>query len=527
MGDLADGEQVEIKGSSATPYMVKNNGGIYSCTCPAWRNQSAPIDLRTCKHLKKVRGEEAELARIGSAVIVPRKIAAEGEEEGEEAPVLLAQSWETTQDLSGWWMSEKLDGVRAYWDGKQFVSRLGNRFFAPEWFAQGLPDHPLDGELWVGRKSFSETISTVRSGAAGERWRQLKFLVFDAPSLDRPFEERIEAVRAVVSPAQTPYALVVHHEACRGIDHLRQELARVEALGGEGLMLRQPASRYEIGRSSTLLKVKSFFDAEAKVVDYVAGAGKHKGRLGSVLVENADGVRFNVGTGFTDLQRKDPPPIGSIITFRYQEITKAGVPRFPSFVGMRIDSDGDSTTAGQPAPMPAPPTISSPTSPPSTPTAPSPAPIAPSAGALRRFEYIEDNSSKFWEVSLQGATYTVTYGRIGAKGTRQSKALATPTDAMNAVDKLVTEKLSKGYVEVTEPVTTPAEVAHEDTKVKTLLRELARQVSRLRLTVAQDFPSGLSEAEISAAGVDNAEQIAKFCGDLAEMERLLAGVPPS
>ena len=134
------------------------------------------------------------------------------------------------------------------------------------------------------------------------------------------------------------YASWHPQELCRGTEHLREELARVEAKGGEGLMMRAPGSRYEAGRSSTLLKVKSFKDAEARVIEHLPGAGRHKGRLGALLVEMDDGTRFSVGTGFSDAERRDPPPVGALITFRYQELSEAGVPRFPTYVGVRIDA---------------------------------------------------------------------------------------------------------------------------------------------------------------------------------------------
>jgi DNA ligase-1 len=118
---------------------------------------------------------------------------------------------------------------------------------------------------------------------------------------------------------------------------LREELDRIDSLGGEGLMLRQPGSRYEPGRSATLLKVKRFHDAEARVIDHQPGAGRHKGRQGALLVALPDGTQFSVGTGFTDAQRETSPAIGSTITFRYQELSDRGVPRFPSFVRVQLD----------------------------------------------------------------------------------------------------------------------------------------------------------------------------------------------
>jgi len=334
MADLADGETVEMQGSGAKPYVLKNTGGVYSCSCPAWRNQSIAIERRTCKHLRKLRGDAAEEARIGGALPQrPAKSSGNGEETA-GPPLLLAESWDNAADLAGWWMSEKLDGVRAYWDGSQFLSRQGNLFHAPQWFVEGLPSLPLDGELWIGRKKFQRTVSIVRRQDKSDLWKEACFLVFDAPSAGGGFEERIGAVKKSVS-AKSKFARPHEHTVCKDLDCLRAELARVEALGGEGLMLRQPGSQYQAGRSATLLKVKSFRDADATVIGHQAGAGKHKGRLGALLVQLQDGTKFAIGTGFSDRERSAPPAIGAVVTFRYQELSEGGVPRFPSYVGVR------------------------------------------------------------------------------------------------------------------------------------------------------------------------------------------------
>ena len=146
-----------------------------------------------------------------------------------------------------------------------------------------------------------------------------------------------------------PFAAAVEHIRCDGVEHLRAELARVEGLGGEGLMLRQPGSAYVKSRSSTLLKVKTFFDAEARVESYKGGAGRHKGRVGALNVVTPGGVAFAVGTGLTDRQRENPPAVGSVITYRYQELTDDGVPRFPTFVAVRHDYQWPADGGGQPA----------------------------------------------------------------------------------------------------------------------------------------------------------------------------------
>ncbi len=438
MADLQDGEVFEMQGSAVAPYELKNTGGVYSCTCPAWRNQSVPIERRTCKHLRRLRGdadEEARVAAAGGSIQSPRatktELGAPGvdEEEG-GAPVLLAERWDGVQDPTGWWMSEKLDGVRAYWDGKVFLSRLGNQYLAPDWFVAGLPPTPLDGELWVGRKQFQRTVSIVRRQDKSESWKDVAFVVFDAPELDAPFEERLAHCRTLLEASRPPHARVHEHEPCGGIEALRTELARIEAQGGEGLMLRKPGSRYVAGRSATLLKVKSFLDAEARVIDHLPGAGRHKGRLGALVVEASDGTRFSVGTGFSDAERASPPPVGSVITYRYQELSTGGVPRFPSFVGLRDD------VPFVPAPPP---------SGPAAKTIPPPAPVGSSG--RRRFEMADGTSNKFWEIEVRDADLTVCFGRIGTAGQTKTKSFPSAAAAEAEAARLVSEKTSKGYVE--------------------------------------------------------------------------------
>jgi DNA ligase-1 len=465
MPDLEDGESIEVQGSGSARYLLRNVGEVYSCTCPAWRNQSLSIEKRTCKHLKALRGEAAEIARVGAAAAGSRARAAasaSSKPAQDGPPILLANPWDNAQDLSGWWMSEKLDGVRAYWDGKAFVSRLGNRYLAPDWFVDGLPEMPLDGELWGGRKRFQRTISIVRRQDRSDHWKEISFVVFDAPGIDAAFEDRVKLLEQTLA-ARSPASTRAHaHERCNDLAHMRAELARVEALGGEGLMMRRPGSRYEVGRSSTLLKVKSFFDAEALVIEHQAGTGRHAGRLGALLVELPNGVRFSVGTGFSDREREDPPPPGAIVTFRYQELSEAGVPRFPSYVAVRddirwppdnaelrratvsvptdtigagaADPEDDEDGAGKKTARTAK-------------AAPPPMAAAPAAGGARRFTFSDGKSSKFWEIEVSGRQHTVRYGRAGADGQAKTKDFADEAAARRDAEKLIEEKTKKGYVE--------------------------------------------------------------------------------
>jgi len=195
---------------------------------------------------------------------------------------MLAETWTPGADVNGWWVSEKLEGVRAYWDGQQFWSRQGNRFYAPDWFIAGLPNMPLDGELWLGRKAFQRTVSVVRRQDASNHWRELRFVIFDAPGCSGVFENRLAFIERKLKPLRPAFAEPRRHYRCRGEAHLESELERITALGGEGVMLRQPGSRYEAGRSATLLKIKRFHDAEALVIGHKPGAGRHRGRLGAL-----------------------------------------------------------------------------------------------------------------------------------------------------------------------------------------------------------------------------------------------------
>jgi DNA ligase-1 len=452
MPDLQDGESTEMQGSGSKPYILKNTGGVYSCTCPAWRNQSIAIEKRTCKHLRKLRGDAAEETRIGGALPQrPAKSAAEGADEDSGPPLLLAESWDNATDLTDWWMSEKLDGVRAYWDGKQFLSRQGNIYHAPDWFIEGLPAVPLDGELWIDRKKFQRTVSIVRRQDKSDLWKEVRYLIFDAPAATGGFEDRLAFLKDALAKGTTKFASQHAHERCKSLEALRAELARIEALAGEGLMLRQPGSKYVAGRSSSLLKVKTFHDAEAVVIGHQAGAGRHQGRMGALLVRLPNGTDFAIGTGFSDRERENPPAVGATVTFRYQELSDAGVPRFPSWVGLRLD-----VPAREPSPARSAQTAPAPVTRASAPASSAGVPAAPasnvtaaatSGAGARYFEFTDDTSNKFWEISQSGNSMTTRWGRIGSTGQNKTKTFADEKAAANAAAKLIQQKTDEGYVE--------------------------------------------------------------------------------
>ena len=351
-----DGATTEVRGSGAKPYQLKNTGGVLSCSCPAWRNQGIPIERRTCKHIRKVQGDAAEDARLGAATaptptdptVAAAEVAKGRKLRGDEKaalvgpPVLLAMDGWSAEDFdpTGWWMSEKLDGVRAYWDGDHFISRQGNVYTAPAWFTAALPQVVLDGELWMGRKAFQRPVSVVRRADGPEAWKDVCFVAFDMPNCDGAFEHRQAVMRALydgsiaTSTVAERYWRVLTQDRCSGMEGMLTRLKLVVGQGAEGLMLRQPGSAYEVGRSSTLLKIKPFSDAEATVIGHTKGKGRHKGRTGALEVDYG-GVKFSIGTGLKDADRVKPPPVGARITFRYTELTDGGVPKCASFVAVR------------------------------------------------------------------------------------------------------------------------------------------------------------------------------------------------
>jgi DNA ligase-1 len=253
----------------------------------------------------------------------------------EAPPLMLATVWDQSADPTGWWMSEKFDGVRGYWDGARMLTRQGEAIAIPAALAAALPDFALDGELWLARGRFEATVAVVRDRAPGPGWSKIRYLVFDAPQTAGVFEARMARVAAWLADHPSELVQAVAQVQCEGRAHLQAFLAEVEGRGGEGVMLRAPRSAFVAGRSDTLRKYKSFDDTEATVVGYNPGRGKYAGRVGSLRLELPDGTYFAVGTGLSDAQRRDPPPLGSLVTFRHHGWTARGLPRFPVFWRVR------------------------------------------------------------------------------------------------------------------------------------------------------------------------------------------------
>lgn len=253
------------------------------------------------------------------------------------APSLMhARLWQAGDDPKGYLVSEKLDGVRAFWDGHALRFRSGLPIAAPAWFTVALPKTALDGELWLGRGRFDELSGTVRRQVPIDAdWRTVQYMVFDLPGAAGSYSERAQRLTGVVAEVQQPWLHAVAQQRVTDAVTLNTLLRTTAKGGGEGLVLHRANALWAPGRSDALRKLKLQPDEEARVVAHLPGKGRHAGRLGALLMELPDGQRFALGTGFTDAQRNAPPAIGSVVTYRYRDRTPKGLPKFASFLRVR------------------------------------------------------------------------------------------------------------------------------------------------------------------------------------------------
>lgn len=243
-------------------------------------------------------------------------------------PMLLAKEYQN-QNIAGWAMSEKLDGVRAYWDGKRLISRQGNVFTPPADFTRDFPSFALDGELYSARGQFEVISATVRS--SNRAWTGIKLHVFDVPNAPGNLHQRLAQAERHLRQHPNAPIVIIQQITVRDVAHAQQFLREVEQKGGEGVMLRNPNAPYQSGRSDQLLKLKSAHDAECVVTQHHEGKGKYAGMLGALSCKNALG-EFRIGSGFKDADRRNPPAIGSTITYKYRGFTQKGLPRFATYL---------------------------------------------------------------------------------------------------------------------------------------------------------------------------------------------------
>ena len=253
--------------------------------------------------------------------------------------IQLASVYHDDIDIQQYWISEKLDGVRGYWDGTNLISRQGNIFKAPKWFTQHFPETPLDGELWIGREQFELVSGIVRQhNASDQDWQKITFMIFDLPTSKETFSERIRQMKNIVNQTASPSLQMIPQQKVDNNTQLQALLATILKDGGEGLMLHRGDAYYQAKRSKDLMKLKKYQDAEAIVLAHLPGKGRNATRLGALRVKTKEGIIFKIGTGFTDDERENPPAIGTTITYKYIGKTKNDVPRFASFMRIREDN---------------------------------------------------------------------------------------------------------------------------------------------------------------------------------------------
>lgn len=244
--------------------------------------------------------------------------------------------WPVGRSPQGFWVSEKLDGVRAVWDGQVLRFRSGRPISAPAWFISALPALALDGELWIARGAFDRLSGVVRQSVpSDEPWRELRYWVFDTPGHSGTFTERMALVQSALAAAQVPWLKPVAQHVVKDAKALQTLLQATVRQGGEGLMLHRADAPWQPGRTEALYKFKPELDEEGLVVGHQAGKGRLKGLTGALLLQTTSGQRFALGSGLSDALRRDPPPVGSWVTYRFSEHTPSGLPRFASFVRVR------------------------------------------------------------------------------------------------------------------------------------------------------------------------------------------------
>lgn len=250
--------------------------------------------------------------------------------------LMLLQSYKN-QVVTGWAISEKYDGVRGYWTGKDLLTRAGNKINAPAWFTNQLPAFALDGELWTKRQDFENIVSIVRQVTPDDRWREIKFMVFDVPKAEGNLFERLAVLENYLLIHKVNHLQVIKQFYKPKNKTLEDLLEDYVAQGAEGLVIRDPLPPYLQGRTSIALKLKPKYDAECRVIEHHLGKGKYSAVMGSLSCLTQEGLIIKLGSGFSDKERQSPPEIGSWVTYQYYGLTKKGLPRHAVFLRERLD----------------------------------------------------------------------------------------------------------------------------------------------------------------------------------------------
>lgn len=238
-------------------------------------------------------------------------------------------------EVRNWVMSEKLDGIRAYWNTKELLTRKGNKIYAPKWFIKSLPNFELDGELWTKRDDFENIQSIVMDKKPSKKWKEITYNIFEVPNQKGDFLSRLKVAKKYIEKENLKHLKIIKQIKIKDKTHLKKYKNEIISKKGEGVIVKNPFLEYFQGRSSNILKVKNFSDMEGEVIEI--NISQKTGVLKSLRVKLKNGIIFNLGGGFTKKQRKSPPKISSIVSFKYYGFTKYGKPKFASFLRVRED----------------------------------------------------------------------------------------------------------------------------------------------------------------------------------------------
>lgn len=234
--------------------------------------------------------------------------------------------------------SEKLDGVRAYWDGKNLYSKGGKLLTPPSFFTQNFPPFPIEGELWSKRGDFEKIVGIIKSKTNPQQWKELKFYIFEVPYQTGGILERLEFLQTYLHTSPAPFIQIIPQFQVTTLKALNETLLTLSKEGAEGLVIRDKTLPYYTGRTKSAMKLKLYQDRECKITAYIQGKGKFENQVGAI--ECLDGeVKFKIGSGMNEDFRKNPPKIGTIITYKYFGLNKNKKPKFPVFLRIRSDEN--------------------------------------------------------------------------------------------------------------------------------------------------------------------------------------------
>ena len=235
-------------------------------------------------------------------------------------------------NIKNWYMSEKLDGIRAYWTGKELLSKNGNKINAPYWFIKDFPSFELDGELWTKRDDFENIQNIVLDENPSSKWEEITYNIFEVPNTSGNFDKRLEKIKLWLQKNPNKYINIIPQKVCKDESDLDNYLKDLLEKKAEGIILKNPKLEYFAGRSNDILKVKKFYDDEGLII----GINYTKNNeFKSLKLQLNNGIVFNLGGGFSNIERQNPPKVGDIVTFKYYTFTKNNKPKFASFLRVR------------------------------------------------------------------------------------------------------------------------------------------------------------------------------------------------